>query len=93
MKKEGHKESGNDRGFSVGRLNELLSEYNIIYIYGKKCMMMEGCKKVIKCDGEEMILKCAYTVKVHGRDLTLRQLGNNIMGVEGCILNIDFGEE
>ncbi len=71
-------------------LNDLLATNNVIYVYGRKYMMMEGCKKIIKCDSDEIVLKNDLEVKIHGTSLAIRQLGNNTMGVEGIITSIEF---
>ncbi|MBE6551185.1 MAG: hypothetical protein E7665_03510 [Ruminococcaceae bacterium] len=71
-------------------VNELLAMNNVIYVYGRKYMMMEGCKKIIKCDHDEIILRNDLEVKIHGTSLALRQLGNNTMGVEGTITSVEF---
>ena len=71
-------------------LTDLLAMNNVIYVYGRKYMMMEGCKKIIKCDCDEIILKNEMEVRIHGISLAIRQLGNNTMGVEGIITSIEF---
>lgn len=71
-------------------LTDLLAMNNVIYVYGRKYMMMEGCKKIIKCDSDEIVLRNELEVKIHGTSLAIRQLGNNTMGVEGTITSIEF---
>ena len=77
-----------------GRLfkKEMGLEEKTVSIRRNEKLMMEGCRRIVSCQPDRMVLDGEVMLEIHGKDLELKELGNDVIGVEGKILAIAFRE-
>jgi hypothetical protein len=68
-------------------------EENTVSIRRNRRLLMEGCRRIVFCQSEKMILDGDVILEIHGKDLVLKELGNDVIGVEGVILAVVFREK
>ncbi len=66
---------------------------DMITVYNRKRVVLEGVERIIFCNSEKMIFKKKGFVTVEGAGLHLQELGNDNIGVCGELSAIFFGEE
>ena len=74
------------------RLTKALPERQnqLIQIFAGRALYMEGCKRVLACDEDNICLEGDYFVSVRGQGLRLRQLGTDAVCAQGSIQEIRF---
>ena len=65
---------------------------DLITVYNRKRMVLEGVECIIFCNSEKMIFKKRGFVTVEGKALHLQELGNDNIAVCGELASISFGE-
>lgn len=65
---------------------------DMITVYNRKRMVLEGVERIIFCNSEKMIFKKSGFVTVEGTALHLQELGNDNIAVCGELSAILFGE-
>ena len=68
-------------------------EENTVSICRNRRLLMEGCRRIVFCQSDRMILDGDVMLEIHGKDLVLKELGNDVIGVEGVILAVVFREK
>ena len=71
-------------------LSDPKRDFNVICIYGKTNLVMEGCRRIVKYDPEGICVSGDYDVNVTGEALELREMGSGCVGVTGVIRKIEF---
>lgn len=70
-----------------------LSEEKTVTIRENRRLLMEGCRRIVYCSPEQMTLDGDVLLEIHGRDLVLKELGNDAIAVEGVIAAVVFREK
>lgn len=65
---------------------------DMITVYNRKRMVLEGVERIIFCNSEKMIFKKRGILTVEGKALHLQELGNDNIAVCGELTAILFGE-
>ena len=71
-------------------LSDPKRDFNVIYVYGKTNLVMEGCKRIEKYDQSEIRIAGDHALSVKGEGLVFREMGNGTVGVTGEIKQIEF---
>ena len=79
----------------MGKNKKKISSFSsdMITVYNRKRVVMEGVECIIFCNSEKMIFKKKGIVTVEGSDLHLEELGNDNIAVCGALSAVIFGEE
>ncbi len=70
----------------------VLSGDKTITVHKRRRLIMEGCRKIVFCDPEKMILEGDTHLEICGKKLVLKELGGDVIAVEGKLDSIAFGE-
>lgn len=75
-------------------IKEALLPPKMITIENRRSLVMEGCERIVLCESEKMVLQGKMQLEICGKNLHLKELGNDNMRVEGKLDSIHFcGEE
>lgn len=64
----------------------------LVQIYGRKEVYMEGCKQVLHCDERLIRIRGAVNLRVEGEDLILKEMGDEVLCAKGIIRSVCFEE-
>lgn len=63
----------------------------VITVYNGNRVILEGVEQILFCDSERMKIKSKGTFEITGKRLSLQELGNDNIAVNGAIESIVFG--
>ena len=75
------------------RKKETGHSYSVAQIefYGNTVVTVDGCKEILEYEPETVKLNVGrYNVRFTGKDLTLKNLTDKQITVEGCFYNLEF---
>jgi len=62
-----------------------------IQIRGNREIIIDGCTGLLSYDDDNILIETKYCrIRIAGRNLSLKNLSKNILGVRGFIQNVDF---
>ena len=64
-----------------------------VTIHKNKYLVMEDCRRITFCQSDRVVLEGNISLEIHGRDLVLKELGNDVIAVEGVIFAVVFREK
>lgn len=67
--------------------------YDRITILSRSKVFFEGIERIVLCHSETMILEKKGRILVEGKDLNLKELGNDNVSISGKILALRFEEK
>lgn len=63
----------------------------VITVYNGNRVILEGVECILFCDSEKMKIKSRGIFEITGKNLSLQELGNDNIAVNGAIGSILFG--
>lgn len=73
--------------------SDLLAGEVCVEIRGRKSLLMQGCRRILKYSPEEMILSAkGFDVSVRGAGLVCLSYHEGAVIIDGKIENVDFGK-
>ena len=73
-------------------LRDAVTPDKTVTVHKNKRLVMEGCRRITFCQSDRVVLEGNVNLEIHGRGLLLKELGNDVIGVEGTILAVVFRE-
>lgn len=73
--------------------NILSVSSDLITVYNRSRVVLEGVERIVFCNSEKMIFRKKDLITVKGAGLHLEELGNDNVAVSGRILSVSFGRE
>ena len=64
----------------------------LVQIYGRREVIMEGCKQVLRCDEKEICIRGRFVMTVKGEGLVLKEMDEGVLCAKGLVHNVSFGE-
>ena len=64
----------------------------LVQIYGRREVYMEGCKQVLHCDENRICVRGRFLTTVEGEGLILKEMGDEVLCARGRIVTVRLEE-
>ena len=64
----------------------------LVQIYGRRQVFMEGCKQVLHCDDRCIRIRGRFCMTVEGEGLVLKEMGDEVLCAQGHVSAVRFEE-